>query len=416
MKVRSLTTAVVEANFDWTILRLETDDGQVGWGESFFAPGLTRIVEQMAELIVGDDARQVSAVISRLRAATSGAGSVGGIVHNALSGIDAALWDANARALGVPLWRMLGGRFQDSVRVYADCHGGAGLMGLGPMLDIRRPRWVAENDVAAGEVGRSLFDPGAETEPVDLELLARRAAEAVEKGFDALKFDLDVPGLVPLRPGSRTMPTGAESLAHDMADAIRDGAGPGIELAFDLHWRYDFGSAVRLAQAVSHLPILWLEDPLPPENLQGLISLAQVASAPLGGGENLVGYRAFEPLISAGSLSVVTPDLGKVGGVAEARRIAEAADARGLTIAPHNIAGPIGTAFAAQVSSTWPNFLALEYHAQDVPFFGELVTTPLIVDGAIEMTERPGIGVEPDLDVVRRWAKPGEPFFGVEIV
>ncbi|MFD6175527.1 MULTISPECIES: mandelate racemase/muconate lactonizing enzyme family protein [unclassified Isoptericola] len=410
--IRSITTAVVEANFDWTIVRVENEDGVVGWGECFFAPGLTRIVNHMAELAVGDDSRNVEAVLARLRAAASGAGSVGGIIHNALSGIDAALWDLNARALGVPLWRLLGGRFHDSVRVYADCHGGSGLMSLGPMLDIRRPRWAAGEAVADGTIGRSLFDIDAETEPVDLDLLARRAAEAVERGFDALKFDLDVPGLLPVRPGSRTMPPGAESLARDMVDAIRAGAGPDVELAFDLHWRYDYGSAARLAEAVSHVPILWLEDPMPPENVAGLLSLARSTSTPLGGGENLIGYRSFEEVVQGGALAVVTPDLGKFGGVSEARRLAAAAADRGLSIAPHNIAGPVGTAFAAQLSSTWSNFLALEFHAQDVPFFDELVTEPLLVGGQIAVTDRPGIGVEPDLDVVRRWAKAGEPVFG----
>ncbi|MGN9847041.1 mandelate racemase/muconate lactonizing enzyme family protein [Nonomuraea sp. H19] len=411
-KIRSITSAVVAANFDWTIIRIENEDGGVGWGESFFAPGLSMIIEQLGALMVGEDARHIEAINARLRAAASGAGSVGGIVHNALSGIDGALWDLNSREMGVPLWRMLGGRFHDRVRVYADCHGGTGLMSLGPLLDIRKPSWAHDHALASGAIGRSLFDPGAETDPVDLELLSRRAAEAVAKGFDALKFDLDVPGLVPTRPGSRTMPMGAESLATDMVDAIRDGAGSHVDLAFDLHWRYDYASAVRLADAVSHVPVLWLEDPLPPENVDGLIALARTSVVPIGGGENLIGYRSFEPLIQAGSLSVVTPDLGKVGSASEARRIASAAADRGLSIAPHNIAGPVGTAFAAQVSSTWPNFLALEYHAQDVPFFDELVTGPLIVDGSIEMTDRPGIGVEVDIDAVRRWAKPGEKIFG----
>lgn len=412
MKIHSVTTAVVEANFDWTIVRIETEDGLIGWGECFFAPGLTSIVDQMGALVVGDDARNIDVVIARLRLAASGAGSVGGIVHNALSGIDAALWDLNARALEIPLWRLLGGRFHDSVRVYADCHGGAGLMSLGPLLEIREPTWIDSHRVASAQVGRSLFDPGAETDPIDLELLASRARQAVSLGFDALKFDLDVPGLVPVRAGSRSMPVGAERLASDMVDAIRDGAGPGVELAFDLHWRYDFASAVRLATAVSHAPIMWLEDPLPPENVDGLISLSQRAAVPLGGGENLIGYRAFDSLIRTGALSVVTPDLGKVGGVREGRRIAEAAAERGLSVAPHNIAGPVGTAFAAQVSSTWSNFLALEFHAQDVPFFDEIVGAQVIQDGQIAMTDRPGIGFDVNEDAVRKWRKAGERVFG----
>ena len=410
-RIRSLSTAVVEANFDWTILRLELADGTVGWGESFFAPGLTAIIDTLAPLVVGSDIRDHERIVARLKAATSGAGSVGGIVYNAISGIDAALWDAHARSIGVPLWELLGGRFRDSVRVYADCHGGAGLMSLGPVLDIRSPRWLRPGQVADGEVGAMLFDAGAETEAIDPSRLAARAAEAVAAGFDALKFDLDVPGVVPVHPGSRTAPAGAEQLVAAMVEAVRAGAGPDVELAFDLHWRYDLPSAARIAQALIGEPIMWLEDPLPPENVAGLLALAQRTSTPLGGGENLVGHHAFQPVIDASALSVVTPDLGKVGGVTEARRIAHAAADHGISIAPHNIAGPVGTAFAAQLAATFPNLLALEFHAFDVPFFEDLVDGPVIERGAIAMTDRPGIGISVDEEAVREWAKPRERVF-----
>ncbi len=411
MKIRSVSTAVIEANFDWTIVRIETEDGTIGWGESFFAPGLTRIIAALGELMIGKDARDINALTARLVQAASGAGSVGGIIHNAISGIDAALWDLNARRLGVPLWQLLGGRQMDAVRVYADCHGGAGLMSLGPLLEIRRPRWAHNDEIASAQLGKTLFDPGAETEPVDLALLESRARAAVSAGFTALKFDLDVPGLVPERTGSRSMPSGAEVLARSIVDAVRRGAGESTELAFDLHWRYDLASAARLARALEGVPLLWLEDPLPPENIHGLIALSARTPVPLGGGENLIGYRSFEPILDASALSVLTPDLGKVGGVAHAKRIADAAADRGLSIAPHNIAGPVGTAFAAQVSGTMTNFLALEFHAQDVPFFDDLVGERLIVDGAIALTDRPGIGVEVNVDAVRSWSKHGEPAF-----
>lgn len=414
MRIRSVSTAVVEANFDWTIVRIETEDGNVGWGESFFAPGLTSIIRGMGQLMVGTDARNISAQVARLVAAASGAGSVGGIVHNAISGIDAALWDLNARALGVPLWRLLGGRFTSRVRVYADCHGGAGLMSLGPLLELRSPRWTDEAHVASGTSGTMLFDPGAETEAVDPALLASRARSAAEAGFTALKFDLDVPGLIPEMPGSRTAPRGAEQVVALIADAVREGAGSDVDVAFDLHWRYDLASAARIADALGNRPVLWLEDPLPPHNIDGLVALAARSAVPLGGGENLIGARSFDRLIAAGALSVVTPDLGKVGGVAEARRIAEAAHERGLSIAPHNIAGPVGTAFAAQLCATWPNFLALEYHAQDVPFFDSIVGGQRVIDhGYVAITGAPGIGVEVDVDAVREWSKTGEPVFEV---
>lgn len=112
-------------------------------------------------------------------------------------------------------------------------------------------------------------------------------------------------------------------------------------------------------------------------------------------------------------MSVVTPDLGKVGGLTEARLIAQTAAARGISVAPHNIAGPVGTAFAAQVSATFPNLLALEFHALSVPFFDDLVTEgPLIRDGHITMTDAPGIGVTLDHAAIAEHAKPGTSVFG----
>lgn len=412
MKITSVSTAVIEANFDWTIVRIEGADGTLGYGESFFAPGLTSIIAHLEPLIVGQDSRNLSALMDRLRAATSGAGSVGGIIHNALSGIDAALWDLNARALGVPLWELLGGRRMDRVRVYADCHSGAGLMSLGPVLDIRAPRWADDHDVASGVLGASLFDAGAESEPISLDLLTERARAAASQGFTALKFDLDVPGVVPERDGSRRMPMDSISLIGEMVEAIQTGAGPSVELAFDLHWRFDLASASAIAAQLEGTPVLWLEDPLPPENVAGLVALSRRTTTTLGGGENLIGFNSVLELMDAQALGVVTPDLGKVGGVREARRIAEYAEDRGIAVAPHNIAGPIGTAFAAQVASTWSNLLVLEHHAMDVPFFDDLIDTTLIVDGHVPLTDAAGIGVDLDLEVARRWAKPGESFFG----
>lgn len=415
MRIRSVSTAVVEANFDWTLIRIESESGVVGYGESFFAPGLTAIVREMGRLLVGQDARNVNAVVDRLRSAASGAGSVGGIVHNALSGIDAALWDLNARQLGVPLWRLLGGRQREAVRVYVDCHSSESLMSLGPMLDLRPSRWLDSVD-APGSV-TMLFDPGAESEPVDLDVLAARAKHVVGQGFDLLKFDLDVAGIAPEQAGSRTMPRGGESRIRDLVQAVRDSVGDDVDLAFDCHWRYDFASAVRIANALADEHIAWLEDPLPPENVKGLVDLSARTGVPLGGGENLVTSAAVEPLLDAQALAVVTPDMGKVGGFRETRRIAERAHDRGVTVAPHNIAGPVGMTFAAHVAATMPNFLALEWHAFDVPFFAALVDSTdgenrgVIVDGAIPMTDRPGLGFELDLDEVARWSKPGEGIF-----
>lgn len=411
MKVRSVSTAVVEANFDWTIVRIETDDGLVGWGESFFAPGLTAIIEQLGTLLVGRDARNIAREMRRLQWASSGAGSTGGAIVNALTGIDAALWDLNARALGIPLWQLLGGRLHDRVRAYADCHADAGLMSLGPLLELRPARWsrIGPEDLPARPI--TLFDAGAETERVDVEALGERARQVADLGFDTLKFDVDVPGLLPASADihGRRPDFG---LLDAMLTAVRDATHDAVELALDCHWRYDLPSALRIADACRSHGALWLEDPLAPDNIAGLIELSRRVPVPLGGGENLSRAAGFVELIEQCALTVVTPDLAKVGGVAEARRIADMAAARGLLVAPHNIAGPVGTAFAAHVAATMPSFAVLEFHALDVPFFGDLVDGPVLEDGHVLLNDRPGIGVEVVVEEVMRWAKPGEQVFG----
>jgi L-alanine-DL-glutamate epimerase-like enolase superfamily enzyme len=385
----------------------------VGWGECFFAPGLTAIVAELAGLVVGRDARQVQPTVDRLRTAASGAGSAGGVVCNALSGIDAALWDLAARTLDVPLWRLLGGRVHERVRLYADCHADTELSSLGPLLELRQPAWAQPVAVAAAGPAPSYFDAPADAdEQVDLERLAERAREVVAAGFDAVKFDVDVPGLLPRHTGSRHLPPASVPLVSQMLDAVAEGAGEGIDVALDCHWRYDAPSALRIAEACGGHAVLWLEDALPPENAGALAALAARSPVPLGGGENLNGWAAFEPLLRDGALAVATPDFAKLGGLDEARTLARVADRHGVAIAPHNISGPVGTAFAAQLAATMPNFLVLEYHAFDVPFFGELVDAPVVVDGGVPIGERPGIGVEVVVEAVERHGKAGEPVFG----
>src|SRR3954468_24039914 len=128
MRITGVSTAVVEANYDWTFVRIDAEgEGLSGLGECFRAPGLTRIVRALSPLLIGEDARDVDRLWSKLRWGASGAGSAAGIVYNAISGIEAALWDLVGRAYGVPVHTLLGGRFRDSVRMYADCHAGEAL-------------------------------------------------------------------------------------------------------------------------------------------------------------------------------------------------------------------------------------------------------------------------------------------------
>jgi L-alanine-DL-glutamate epimerase-like enolase superfamily enzyme len=412
MRIESVTTAVVEANYDWTIVRVRSEDGACGWGEAFCGPGLTQTIRELAPLLEGEDGRQIEPLVRKLHLATAHA-SRGGTTYHAISGIEAALWDLAARVHDVPLWELFGGRFRDRVRIYADCHAGEALTSYSAILVSRRLAWM---ETAAEEDGSEpeLHWAPAEADGVyTSEAYAARALAMAELGFTALKFDLDLPLLPNEDLYARTISAAQLERQVALAEATVEAAEGRAEVAFDLHWRYAPADALRLARALEHVPLLWLEDPTPPHDLVSIARLCERTTTPICTGENLYGLEGFVALVDRGGVDILAPDIQKVGGLGETRRIAAYADVHSRPMAPHNIAGPIGTLASAHVCASIPNFLALEWHAASVPFFDGLVSLgrPLIVDGYVELPDGPGIGAEPDLDACRRYARPGEPFF-----
>jgi gluconate/galactonate dehydratase len=414
MRIESVTTAVVEANYDWTIVRVREEDGACGWGEAFCGPGLTQTIRELAPLLEGQDARQVEPLVRRLHLATAHA-SRGGTTFHAISGIEAALWDLAARAHEVPLWQLFGGRFRDRVRIYADCHAGEALTSYNAILVSRRLPWMESRpDEDLGNEPEVHWAPAEGTNVYTPEAYAARALAMAELGFTALKFDLDLPLLPNEDLFSRTISAAQLERQVALAEATVEAVAGRAEVAFDLHWRYAPADALRLAHALEHLPLLWLEDPTPPHDLVSIARICEWTTTPICTGENLYGLEGFAALVDRGGVDILAPDIQKVGGLGETRRIAAYGDVHSLPIAPHNISGPIGTLASAHVCASIPNFLALEWHAASVPFFDELVTLgrPVIADGYVELPDAPGIGAEPDLDACRPYARPGEPFFG----
>jgi L-alanine-DL-glutamate epimerase-like enolase superfamily enzyme len=413
MRLRSLTTAVVEANYDWTIVRAESDEGLVGWGEAFCAPGLAQTIRELAPLVEGRDARHVEPLTKRLHLATAHVSS-GGTVCHAISGIEAALWDLLARSLEVPLWQLFGGCYRDRVRIYADCHAGDALTSYSATLVARHLPWMGEPPSALAESApEEHWAPADDADVYTPEAYAARARAMADRGFTALKFDLDLPLVGNEDLYARTI--SAEQLERQVAIAAAtvEAVAGRADVVFDLHWRYAPADALRLARALEGLPLLWLEDPTPPQDLASVARIAERTTTPICTGENLYRLDGFAALMAAGGVDILAPDIQKVGGLADTRRIAALGDVHSRPLAPHNIAGPIGTLASAHVCATIPNFLALEWHAASVPFFDELLVggAPLIVDGYVALPDGPGIGAEPDLEIVRRHARPGEPFF-----
>ena len=411
MKILRLKTAVVEGNFDWTFVRIETDEGLRGLGEWFFAPGLTSILRSLEPLLLGEDPRDIHRLFRKLQFATSGADSVAGIVYNAISGIEAALWDVLGQWLEVPMYRLLGGKFRDKIRIYADCHGGEALESLDEVLRSRPAPWESKD---AKHSSKDYFGGAGGDPPVSPDDYRRQALAKRAEGFTALKFDLDVPGTEGHDPHNRVLTNRAIDHMVSLIGAVHDTVGSDTDIAVDCHWRYNVSDVVKVARELESFRLFWLEDPVPPNNTAALKEVSSKVQVPIATGENLFLFEGFQEIIAQHALSVVTPDLQKVGGLSVAQDIAQFADVHSMSVAPLNISSPVGTLAAAHFCASVPNFLALEFHASEVPFWNDLVEglpKPLIQCGFIKVPENPGLGATLNEEVARRYARRGEPFF-----
>jgi len=414
MKITNVTTAVVESNFDWTIVKIETDEKIVGYGEAFLGPGLTAVIGEFAGIVMGEDPTSIDRILRRMRASSVHASP--GLTLHAINGIEGALLDLIGKKFKMPVWQILGGKYRDHVRIYADCHAGEALESINPLLVPRTPHWMKKK----GEVERksvvSLKHHGwdaAGQDHLTPESYGRRAKEMVARGFRVLKFDVDVP--TPYETDEYNRDLSAPEIEHMAAlvAATREAVGPEIGLAIDCHWNYSVQAAIDLAKSVEKYKLMWFEDPVPPENIRAIGMVQRNTRLPVATGENHYYRLDFERLIVEAGLRVLAPDVQKMG-LWEGRKLADLADMHYVNLTYHNISGPLGTMAGVHLSAAVPNFLALEWHAASVPFFDDLVKNaggPMIQDGKIEVPDRPGFGIEMDWDAAYKYRKPGEKFF-----
>lgn len=414
MQIARLTTAVIESNFDWTIVKIETDDGLVGYGEAFFGPGLPSVIKEYATLLIGEDPTSIDRLLRRLR--LTSAYLLPGLAMQAIGGIETALLDLIGKQYRMPIWQLLGGKYRDSVTIYADCHGGATLEAITPLLVPRIPHWAKADGRQVVRSTVSLKHHGSDASQVTIPKPASYADAAVHmvgRGFRVLKFDVDVQTPYETDEYNRHLSFAEVEFAATLIRAVREAVGPTVEIAVDCHWNYDIQSAIELARALEDLHLMWLEDPVPPENVRALGEVQKATRTAIGTGENSHFRIDFERLILEAGLRILTPDVQKLG-VWESRKLADLADIHYANLAWHNISSPIGTMAGVHLAAATPTFLALEWHASGVPFFDQLVKgveEPLIANGKIRVPNAPGLGITLDEDVAHRYRKPGEPFF-----
>jgi len=372
VEITDIKTCVVEGNFEWNLIAVETDAGVTGIGESYRGGGVPELVEYTTRFLVGENPLDPERLFRLIVQEMSGHGGTTGKVVTAASGIEVALWDAAGKILDLPVYQLLGSKYRDEVRMYCDCHAGEA---------------YAVEDGATAYADAGAYSP---------EAYAAEAARVTDMGFDAIKFDLDLPDDNENDPFNGRLSNGAIERKREIVEAVRDEIGYDVDLAFDCHWDYSVESAKRLAHELEEYKLMWLEDLIPPENTSAQIEVTKATDTPVATGENRFRVHELTDLIYDHGVDIVTPDPTTVGGLAETTRIADRAEENYMPISPHNVCSPIGTMACVHLGATVPNFDLLEYHALEVDWWDDLTEReePLIRDGVIEVPEAPGLGVE----------------------
>jgi galactonate dehydratase len=374
MKITAVETHVCNARMrNWIFVRVRTDEPELyGWGEAtleWHTDAVVGAVEDIESLLVGEDPTRIEHLWQMMFRQHFWHGN--GIVRaTAISGIDVALWDLLGKALGVPCHRLWGGAVRDYIRLYG--HLGGGEM-------------------------RSFYETS------DAERFGELAGELVGRGFTALKA-MAVP---PTRPIEGIAPV-REAVAN--VEAIRSAVGDEVDVMVDCHARPSPRMGHRFAAALEPYGLYFLEEPCWPERVEDLAAIQHSVVTPIATGERLVGAGAFARLLEAQACSVIQPDLTHCGGLTEARRIAALAEVHRVAMAPHNPQGPISTAASIEFGLATPSYVICEAVTDDVPWRADVVQDSHRVEPAgmhVFASDRPGLGVEVDLEAVAR--HPREP-------
>lgn len=379
MKITDVRACVLHGFGEWVLVKIDTDAGIEGIGECYpshtMGRGTKEIVHGMKWLLEGEDPRDVERLTQKVLRTNVFSGASSGVLVTAMSGVEIALWDIAGKAAGLPVYRLLGSKFRDRVRVYCDVD----------------PREMQSDEHP----------------------MAAAAQAAVAAGFDAVKIDLRGVIRAQGQPWNRAVSPAELREMVNTVRAAREAVGPDVELAVDMHGVCDVGGAQRLCKALEPFDLLWYEDPLPPESVDAMARVKSSTCTPICTGESLYLAHEFRDLIQKQATDIVCPDIPKAGGLIEARKIAYLADLYYMLFAPHNTSSPVGTIASAHACATIPNFLVLEYHGEWVPYWSDIIHRdgPIVRNGHIAVPDKPGLGIELNRDVVGKQLLDGETLF-----
>jgi galactonate dehydratase len=335
---------------NWVIVKIYTDEGISGVGEAtleYKEQALIGALEELKRYLIGKNPLDIELHYHNMYRDSYWRN--GPVLMSALSAVESCLWDINAKALGVPVYRLLGGKFRDKVKIYVN-------------------GWFS----------------GAKTP----EEFGQKAAAAVRRGFKALKWD-------PFGKSYMNISHQELDVALRCIGAVRDGVGPDVDIIIEGHGRFNVSSAVQIAREIASFKPLWFEEPIPPDNLDALVEVRQKSPVPIAAGERLYTRYAFRELLEKGGADFIQPDISHAGGLFECKKIAAMSEVYYVSFAPHNPSGPVANAAALQLAACTPNFYILETMASDVPWRSEITNEQLhYEDGHLHIPDRPGLGIE----------------------
>lgn len=352
MKITGVKTFICHAyRTNWVFVKVYTDvDGLYGVGEATLEYKEHTVAEACMELepgLIGKDPHRIEEFWHTAYRDAYWRG--GAVLMSAISAIEMALWDIKGKDFGVPVYQLLGGKVHDAVPCYAN-------------------GW---------------FAPAKSPDE-----FAAKAKEAISQGFKALKWD-------PF--GSAYLQIDRMQLRESIAcvaavyDAVKDKA----DIIIEGHGRFDIPTAVRIGQALSEFDILWFEEPIPPQNLEGLAEVKRRINVPVSAGERLYNRWDFRSLFELKAVDFIQPDVSHAGGIMELKKIAAMAEAYHIPFCPHNPSGPVANAATLQLAACTPNFYLLETMSSDVPWRSEISTEEVIFkDGKMAIGDKPGLGID----------------------
>ncbi|MBS2213944.1 mandelate racemase/muconate lactonizing enzyme family protein [Carboxylicivirga mesophila] len=367
MKITDVKVWLVEGvKYNWTMLKIYTDEGHTGVGEATNWPG-SQIVEaaakELGQRIIGMNPMRIDFIWTKLYRDLNWVGPYGASMC-AISGIDMALLDLKAKVLGVPVYDLLGGAFRTDIRLYANY-------------------WFTGGGHKAEDY-------------------AQQARDVMSQGFKGVKFDPFAHVNYLYGEDLNTdlgLSKEQQDRAYEVSEAVRRAIGPEADMMIETHAMLNYKTAVAMAERLSKLDITWYEEPAGPESASTLRAFRERIDPKVSicVGERHYTRHGIRDLLEKHVVDVIMPDITRCGGPSEMKRMATMAEAYNVQLAPHNPNGPLSTLASAHVCAAVPNFFRQEFMFNDVPWRDQVIDHPIadmIVSGHLHLSERPGLGVD----------------------